>query len=246
MKDNSTISQELLEIIERYINGSLSTQELKDFNQLIELDPEFKQQVEDFKTVLKGDKNQSLKKQIEGINGEPLNPTVKKQPKPKVRFLIVKIITAVVATIIAVGGIWFFSTPENEKLYVTHFKPDPGLPTTASNSKNLKFYDGMTNYNNGEYDLAIKKWSTLQQRNPENDTLNYYIGVAYLANKKIIEAIPYLEHSVEADDNFIFLDDAYLYLGLAYLKESNLDLAKKNLTISNTEPAKTILLKLKR
>ena len=79
---------------------------------------------------------------------------------------------------------------------------------------------------------------------PENDTLNYFIGVAHLANKNVTEAIPFLERSIEAEDDFVFLDDAYFYLGLAYLKEDNIELAKKHLGLSNTDKGKKIILEL--
>ncbi|XMO87281.1 tetratricopeptide repeat protein [Algibacter sp. AS12] len=245
MKDKSNISQELLEVIERYISGGLTTQELKDFNQLLDLDPEFKIQVEDFKTMLEGNKKQSLKKQLDSFNKEVPESKAKKQPKKNEKFSKVRKLAAALAIVIAVTGIWYFSTPINEKIYTNHFKPDPGLPTTTNNFKNVKFYDGMVYYNQGDYNLAITNWSTMQQGNHENDTLNYYIGVAHLANKNIIEAIPYLEHSIEAEDSFTFLDKAYLYLGLAYLKEGNIELAKKYLNISETQTAKNILLELK-
>ncbi|SFD15831.1 tetratricopeptide repeat protein [Algibacter pectinivorans] len=237
MKNKSNISPDLLKIIQRYQNGSLTIQELKDFNQLVDLDPEFKLQVEEFKAI----NQKSLKDHINTANEATKKETIH-PPQKTNRFSKVRLLAATVAILVAVSSIWYFSTSENEKIYENHFKPAPGLNISFKTSGNTAFYDGMKKYNNSNYNLAIKHWSALQEGKHENDTLNYYIGVALLANKNVIEAIPYLEHSIEAEDDFTFLDKAYLYLGLAYLKEGNIELAKKFLKISETEAAKNIIL----
>jgi tetratricopeptide (TPR) repeat protein len=244
LKNNSDISQELLEIIENYINGTMNTRELNDFKQLLELDDEFKTKVEDIKTMLLGIENQSLKEQLDEFHKDLPKTKVKKPKDKKVRYLYYSKFAAAAALIIAVGSIWFFSTPQNEKLYTKHFKPDPGLPTTMSSTDNFEFYDGMVSYKHGDYDIAIEKWKTLNETNPENDTLNYFLGVAFLANKNVPDAIPYLENAADAEDNFAFLNDAYYYLGLAYMKEGNIELAKKNLSLSETDTSKLIFSKL--
>ena len=222
----------------------MTSQELKDFNQLLELDNDFKVKVEDVKTMLTGIEAQSLKEQLDHFHKEIPETIVKKSIDRKVRHLNLSKIAVAAAIIIAVGSIWFFSTPQNDKLYAKYFKPDPGLPTTMSSTNNFDFYDAMVNYKHGDYKMAIDKWKILSENKPENDTLNYFLGVAHLANKNVIEAIPFLERSVEAEDDFVFLDDAYFYLGLAYLKEGNIELAKKHLDLSNTDKGKTIVLEL--
>lgn len=230
MKDNNNISKELLEIIERYINGSMTSEELKDFNQLLELDNDLKTKVNDIKTM------------PIGIETKTPKDIVKNTSKNKNHFFYYNKILIVTALIIAIGSIWFFSTPKNERLYSEFFKPTASLATT-SNSNNV-FNNATKHYNHGDYNLAIKNWSVLQERKPENDSLNYFLGIAHLANKNITNAIPFLERSIEAEDDFTFLDSAYLYLGLAYLKEGNLKLAKKHLNISETETAARLLLEL--
>ncbi|TBN05508.1 tetratricopeptide repeat protein [Hyunsoonleella flava] len=245
MKENDNISEELLETIERYLNGTLSTPELKDFNRLLDLDEDFRAQVEDVRTMLFGIEAQSLKEQLNEFHEDvPKATTKERSPEQKVRFLRYSRIAAAAAIIIAVGSIWFFSTPQNEKLYANYFKPDPGLPTTMSSTNNYDFYEAMVDYKHGDYQDAIDKWTVLAEEKPENDTINYFLGIAYMANRKEAQAIPFLERTVEAPDNFKFLDDAYYYLGLAYLKAGNLELAKKNLSLSKSDKAKEVVLKL--
>lgn len=222
----------------------MNTRELNDFNQLLELDDEFKTKVEDVKTMLLSIENQSLKEQLDEFHKNIPKTKVKKSKDKKVRYLYYSKFAAAAALIIAVGSIWFFSTPQNEKLYAKHFKPDPGLPTTMSSTDNFEFYDGMVSYKHGDYDIAIDKWKTLKESSPENDTLNYFLGIAFLANKNVPDAIPYLENAADAEDDFVFLNDTYYYLGLAYMKEGNIELAKKNLSLCETDASKLILSKL--
>ncbi|WP_203255832.1 tetratricopeptide repeat protein [Hyunsoonleella ulvae] len=244
MKKNNNISEELLETIERYLNGTLSTLEREDFNRLLDLDEDFKAQVEDVRTMLFGIEAQSLKEQLNEFHEEIPQTKAEPTPEQKVRFLRYSKIAAAAAIIIAVGSIWFFSGSPNETLYAKYFKPDPGLPTTMSSTNNFEFYDAMVSYKHGDYKIAIDKWNILNKQKPENDTLNYFLGVAHLAAKNAEEAIPYLERASEAKDGFEFLSDAYFYLGLAYIKEGNLELAKKNLGLSNSEISKTVLKEL--
>jgi len=244
LKDSSKISEELLETIERYLNGSLSSQELKDFNRLLDIDEDFKAQVDDVRTMLFGIKAQSLKEQLNEFDEDDLKEkTITHSPKQKARYLRYSRIAVAAAIFIAVGSIWFFSTPQNEKIYANYFKPAQGLSITKGGN-NDKFDDAMANYNLGDYKTAIDELKTLAKEKTENDTLNYYLGVACLANKKEAAAIPYLEHVVQSEKPFSLRSDAYYYLALSYLKKGNIELAKKNLAKSNNDTAKEVLLKL--
>ncbi len=242
LKTNSNISQEQLETIERYINGTMASEELNAFETKLNSDSEFKLQVEDIKTLLTGIEAQSLKDQLNEFHKELPKSTFQKA-EPKVRYLHFRKLVAAAAIIIALGGFWFFNQNPNEKLYSKYFSPDPGLPTTMSNTANFEFYDAMVNYKQGDYKTAIQKWEILKTKTPNNDTLNYFLGVAHLANKNGVHAISFLEKSI-GDKNFSFANDAHFYLGLAYLKEGNIELAKHNFKMSSFEKSQALLSEL--
>ena len=244
MKDKNNISKELLEIIERYINGSMTSQELKDFNQLLELDNDFKLKVEDVKTMLTANESQPLKEQLNEFNKGIPKAIEKNSSERKVKFLNFSKIAAPIAVIIAIASIWFFSSPQNENLYSKYFRADPGLPTTTHSTDNFDFYEAMEKYNHGDYEIAIAKWRVLQEKKTDNDTLNYFLGVALLANKNVSDAIPFLERTVQSKDSFPLIINAHYYLGLAYLKAGNTELTIKHLSYSETEAAKIIISKL--
>ncbi len=244
MKDNSNITQELLETIERYYNDSMSKEERIEFETKLQQDTTFKSQVEDIKLLLFGIESQSLKEKLNEFHGELPIQMETEDPSSKVRFLHFRKIAAAAIIIIASASFWFFSGSSNERLYNSYFSPDPGLPTTMSSSNNYDFFDAMVNYKQGDYQKAIDKWETLQQKEPKNDTVNYFLGVANLAENKTDEAIVFLKETASKQES-VFNDDANYYLGLAYLKNDDKENAIKFLKLSTNENSKKLLEKLK-
>ena len=151
---------------------------------------------------------------------------------------------ACVAILIVLGGYTFLQgnslSNKNEQLFATYFRPDPGLPTTMSVSDNFDFFDAMVSYKQGDYNKAITKWEVLLKEKPDNDTLNYFIGVAYLANGNEDQAITFLQWSSEHQESK-FLKETYHYLGLANIKKGDLDKGKKNLELSDLPESKEVL-----
>lgn len=242
--DLNDISQEEFERIEAYFNGLLSIDDLTIFEKRLNEENGFKSKVDDIKTVLTGIETQALKEQLDVFHKAiPQISNGNVSTESKVRHLYWKRIAIAAALVIAAGSFWFISGNSNERLYAKYFTPDPGLPTTMSSSDNYAFYEAMVDYKQGKYNTAISKWEILQNSKPKNDTLNYFIGVAHLANKNEETAISFLEEAIK-NNEFQFADDAYFYLGLAYLKEGNLEKAKANFKLSNLENSKVLLSKI--
>ena len=139
-------------------------------------------------------------------------------------------------------GYWllFRQKSAEEKLFAQYFKPDPGLLTPMSTTSDYEFYRGMVDYKQGKYELAIERWNPLLMQKPENDTLNFYLGVSYLAQEKNEEAIEYLSKAVN-NPNSIFINESWYYLGLIYLDKGNTDDAIHSLRKSGLENSKLIL-----
>lgn len=243
MKDNSNISQELLETVERYHNKTMSQEEQQAFEQRLQNDAQFKILVNDIESFLFGIEQQALKEKLDEFHKElPMQPETEATDS-KARSLHWRKIAAAVVVIIASASFWFFNGSSNDRLYDNYFKPDPGLPTTMSSSDNFAFYDAMVNYKQKDYKKAIRKWEVLSAKAPQNDTINYFLGSAYLADDMEDTSITYLE-KVIASENSAFKNEAYYYLGLAYLKKEDLVSAKKQFNLSTMENAKLILAKL--
>lgn len=234
----------MLDTIERYLNGTMTNDEHSMFEEQLTNNPDLKQQVEDIRLILFGVRKAVLKSKLNAFHEGIKKTHAEEKKETKVRTLYYKRFAVAASVALVIGSFWLMNrTPRNEKLFSKHFTPDHGLVTTMSETKNYSFDDAMVNYKHGDYDLAIDKWKVLLQEKPANDTLNYFIGVTYLAKGDENSAIPLLT-MVKNTKESIFTNETFYYLGLAYLKANNLEAAKNNLSKSNTDKSKTIISEL--
>jgi tetratricopeptide (TPR) repeat protein len=113
-----------------------------------------------------------------------------------------------------------------------------------STSADYDFYDAMVNYKREEYSVAIQKWEILLSEKPHNDTLNYFLGVSYLAQGNAEKASLLLSEATE-DNASIFIDDAYYYSALAEIKRGNNESAIELLGKSKSQKSLSLLNELK-
>ena len=234
------LTEALLETIERYLKLEMEPSEKLAFEEKLQNDPELVQEVEGLKNLFTGIEAAALKRKMEVFHqGIPQETPVRalrpsKDPK-KIRYLVAACLVALL------GIFWFFKreTPQ-EQLFAKYYAPDPGLPTTMSTTNEYDFYHGMVNYKQGNYPAALTIWEPLLLDKPQNDTLNYFIGVTYLAKGNTAEAIPFLE-KVSSQKESIFWEDSHYYLGFSYLKKGDLEAAKQNFGKSNHPEAQKIV-----
>ncbi|WP_132214534.1 tetratricopeptide repeat protein [Mariniflexile fucanivorans] len=243
MKDLHNIPEALLDTIDRYLQERMPADEKLQFEERIEKDPILKAQIEDVKLLRIGIGKAVLKSRLKSFHEDlPDAPIISKEKVFKINYKYHAIAASIV---IALGCFWFLNRDsKNERLFAKHFKPDFGLATTMSESNNYDFDDAMVDYKQKNYDLAIKKWETILNAKPKNDTLNYFLGISYLAKNAEKEAVSKFQNVVKQDQS-AFKSDAYLYLGLAYLKLDNLEKARENLALSDTENSRLLLSELK-
>lgn len=239
MNPYNNISPELLETVERYLNQTMPLDERQTFENRLATDTDLKTRVEEIKTLILGIETQALKEKLDQFHNEI--PNADKETKV-ISFNYKKLLVAA-SVVIALGMFWYYGENSNTKLYNKYYSQDPGLPTTMGTQDNYEFYNAMVSYKRKEYDTAISKWESLLLKKPENDTLNYFIGSAYLAKEKENKAISYLAKATEFKQS-IFINEAYYYLGLAYLKTNQVELAKTSFKQSNMSSSKNLLKEL--
>lgn len=244
MNTKNNISQEQLEAVERYINDSMEVNERLAFDQKLKEDLVFKTFFEDTKAMLLGIETAALKTELNSFHEEMdgvIQLNTGKQKKGNARFLAFSIAASIA---VLLGVLWVLNADTTtNKLYAKHFTPDPGLPTTMSTTNNYDFYEAMVDYKSNKYSTAISKWELILKDKPNNDTLNYFLGVANLAEGKETVALQYLEQAAKNSNSFL-RQDIHYYLGLALLKEGNIDAAKENFKKSDNEASNEILLDL--
>ncbi len=83
-----------------------------------------------------------------------------------------------------------------------------------------EFEKAMVDYKTGQYEEAIAAWNKLLLKNPGNDTLNYFIGSALMADKEFKQAKIYFDKVIEFPAS-VFIQNARWYKALILLKEGN-------------------------
>lgn len=241
VEDNS-LTPEVLDTIDRYYNGSMVQDERAIFEKKLHRNADFRAIVEDLKTTILGIETQLLKERLDEFHNEIYreSPQPSKKGTPSLKFINIAIAAGI---IIALGVFWLKDGTANDRLFSSYFKPDPGLATTMGFSDNFAFYDAMVNYKQGDYKTALSKWEKLVDKAPQNDTLNYFMGVAYLADEKVENAVRHLNTTIQNPQS-VFLEDAYFYLGLAYLKSGQTEDAIHAFQQSNSGKSRDILREL--
>ncbi|MEM0518047.1 tetratricopeptide repeat protein [Aequorivita flava] len=135
---------------------------------------------------------------------------------------------SIAAVLVVLFGIFWLlqNTNSPEKIFAAHFEADPGLRTVMGTTNNYSFYEGMVVYKREEYKEAINWWQKLLPEKANNDTLNYFLGVAYLAEGNAEKSLDYLEPSSKFNEG-IFKEDAAYYTALAKIKLGQMEAAKQ-------------------
>lgn len=209
------------------------------FESRMKQDKELSDLVGELKTIFSGLETLALKSEMEHYHQELMARQL--SGKPGVNLWVKYSIAAVIA-ILMVSVIWLWFIPESEEssLFARFYEPDPGLITAMSNETNYAFDRGMVDYKSGLYDAAITRWEELLIQKPENDTLQYFLGAAYLAVKDFESAKSYLNQVAEKSEGR-FLQDANWYLALIHLAEGNPEITKRFLEKAE-HPSKNALL----
>lgn len=207
------LAQVRFEAIEAYLLGSMPAADCVRFEQELNTDAELRAEVdlqrENMLAVELGGMQQTLR-------------SIMAQNEERASFgwgHFLKYAAAV--AVLLIGALWWFSrTPLNERLYAEYHQTDPGLPVPMSATRNPEFQDAMVAYKLGHYAEATAQWSSLLKTSPGNDTLNYYIASAQLAEGNTSAAIP-LFKDVAGNTASVFHAKAKWYLFLSFLQEGH-------------------------
>ncbi len=245
MNLNHNIPPELFEEIERYFLQDMTAEEQQAFTQKLTGNTLLQEQVQQVRLTIIAIKEQALAESLNDFHKGL--PKVETTPIRTIKKIKLKrwLVAASILLAVSVGGLWLYnmSTP-NEKLFTTYFKPDPGLISAMSSTDNYVFDKAMIDYKTGNYKEALSAWQGLLKNDNNNDTLNYFIGVGYVALKNTKAALPYLQKVVAMPQSY-FIKDACWYLGLAMIQEEKLKEALELIEKSGHPEKEEMLLELK-
>lgn len=238
MDDLPHISEEQLEEFDRFHLKQMSPKEESDFAKRLNSDSELKAQFDSFLLMAEAVEETSLREQLNDFHSSLENTGVRKIPSFSRRSVFA--IAASLLVLISLGILLRPWEDSNTKLFNSYYSADPGLPTVMGENHNYAFYEGMVDYKQGNYELAIEKWQKLHAAKANNDTINYFLASALMANGKTQNAIPYFDNALKNKQS-AFFNEASFYQGLAHLKSGNQAEAIKFLEQSN-DPRSTEIL----
>lgn len=221
------MDEQIFEKIEGYIQGTLPPEEQKQFEAEMEKDAALSDEVAFQRKLIKSIETESVRQLLDQLHTENFEeeetPVVTMRQRQSYTWMAV----AASVALLMVAGWWVFfgQQPSTSSLYAAYFSPATGLSTTLGYTNNAQFSEGMISYKLEEYAEAKNWWQPLLEADPANDTLNFYMGVASLANEQTDEAMQYLT-KVEENQQSIYYGEARWYLALAYLQHDDKEKAK--------------------
>ena len=247
MNSNTNISPEEFEIIERYILKQMPQDEYDAFALKLLDDATLQNKIKSVQLLLVGIQEASLTEKMENFHKEIVSSEKKINHGGGNLFSMKRwMVAASLIVLVGLGALLFLSPfNKQEKLFTEYYKPDPGLITAMGTSDNYLFEHAMIDYKTKNYDSAIKTWENLLKSNPTNDTLNYFIGAAFLAKEKSDSAIRYFQNVLSNPQSYFF-NDANWYIGLSLVKQQKSQKAIPYIEQSNHQNKEALLLKLRK
>jgi len=217
------------ELIERYLEGSLSSDELEQFEQLKANDPNFRKEVAfhlGLEKAISEENRMEFKNKLKGF--EKSSPLKKGSTKSWWAAAAVLLLAA------SSYFLWLQGTPSNEKLFAQNFEPYRNIEQpivrgdqgqSSGSETDLKTAAFMA-YESGDFKEAISLFSELFTTKNESYAL-FYGANAHLAEGHSVKGIALLTQYLENPGRL--KDKAQWYLALAYLKEGNLSEVRERL-----------------
>lgn len=230
------IPPETWDRIEAYWLEQMPPHERRQFENDLADNPQLRQQAEEVKQLMEGIETFALREKMAEFHRQLSPPKV--PVMHTLRPWVYGAVAAVAAILILLLLVNLSPTPE--KIYARHFVPDPGLPTTMSTTENFSFYDGMVDYKLQNYQTALDKWLPLLRQKPTNDTLQYFVGVTYLALGDTQKALPYIDHVLQTPPS-VFMQEALYYKALVLVKNGDFQTAKQLLQQTDTRRTQLLL-----
>lgn len=215
---------ENIDLIDRYFKNSLSPKDQKLFNELLQNDPEFKEEFvfqKDLKKVLSSIQNDELKSTLSNFE--------EVADKRSYFFSIPKkwLVAASIMLVFALGlwGVKSTFYPSNEALYAEYFQADENtvVPIVRGEEIHSIEYRAFVAYEEENHHKAINLFNSIS--NPEQTYILYYKALCYMSLDKFEEASNLMNQVVEKgalENEFSnFETRAHWYMALAHIKMGN-------------------------
>ncbi|MEO9893706.1 hypothetical protein [Aurantibacter sp.] len=205
------------ELINGYIEGSLSESQLEEVTHLLNTDSEFASDLkfeEELKISLKIEERQELKDMFATLN------TKKEFKKGKLILMRPWLAAASIALVVGLTS-WFFffnnSSANLNELYISNFSPYENVvhPIERGNQIEDLMTRAFTAYEDEDYTKALELFKELNVKN--NDSyIDFYEAIILMQLNRHEESVALLNNYIQ--QNGELKDRAHWYLALTYLK----------------------------
>lgn len=240
MNKEPHISEDELLQIDQYLSGSLTETEKEIFEKRLATDPAWAEKVQKIKLISVGIQESALRADLQKKNKKPDAAPVRNINWLK-RLSVAAVLLVAVSTL---TWVFFFRPSADQKLFAAYYHPDAGLPTEMGVSDNYAFERAMVDYKRADYKAAISGWNGLLKQSPANDTLQYFIACAQMADNNPSAASTGFDAVIKQAGS-VFTPDAYWYKGLLLLREGKKDAAVMSIERSAHPQKAALLHKLK-
>jgi tetratricopeptide (TPR) repeat protein len=214
--------EDYLEYIDAYFNRMLSPEETKRFEQRIEEDKDFAEEVGFYlsaKQTLKEHANQEKKEWFRQLQAQQESLATIRQPA-KVKQLWLYRISAAAAVIVCIFFAWylFFSNSSTPQQMADNYI-DKNLQTlSVKMSTELdSLQNGLRLYNNSQYDSALNIFEDLARRDTENYVPKEYAGIVYLRLGNYDKALQYFK---QFENYSLYSNQSLFYQALTLMKRN--------------------------
>lgn len=224
-----------LDLIEKYLNEELSSNERSEFEQLQKSDADFAEEVQVAVTI-NADFNVKQKMRWQSLLNEQGN-VVKEAPvrtlAPRRSLSWIRNIAAVFILGIGLSLAWLmFSSPDagtlaDDQLMEVYVAPKAFMGKNANADSNWE--NAISAYREGQFSVAVAAIESSMDKNAEKlDEKHFYLGLSYLYEDvpNYEKAISHLAVSKELNSSALFAPKANWFMALAYLKQGKIKEAK--------------------
>lgn len=231
-------------LIDNYLRGLLSEEEVDSFKLKLQSDDEFRKNfeleqalwasqnetdwsfvnsnntdVEVYRELLQGSDLQNLKKSLKQTNTE-FNKDATASSKPKLYLFA----AASIAILICLG-IFFNQDVSNQEL-VDDYLNTSNLPSFVSRGDDpkIELIEAQNLFENGSYQKALDVFIPTLEANKNNSSIYVYIGIAQMKLKNYKEAEIVFNELIY--QNLIDSEKGYWYKALLYLEQDKIEEAK--------------------
>ncbi|WP_452226798.1 tetratricopeptide repeat protein [Lacinutrix cladophorae] len=220
------------DLLYHYFSNSLTAEQEKTFENLLENDTEFKTQFlfeQNLKEVIKSNEIDTLKTKLQGFENdlsttettriEFFDSETSKRIKPIFNYKNFAIAASIALLMGWFGYHSFFGT-DYTTMYNTNFSayPNTVYTITRGDTENTLEREAFVAYESKDYKSAIEKLDAIPA-DAKKDYFNFYKGQAYLNLEDLVNAKTFFTLVVQ--DNKSFVGESTWYLALISLKEEN-------------------------